>query len=280
VVGKGTLTLDPLDADVGGGRLEVQFSVDSATSQMHLVANGRGIEVARLLSAVGTTRNASGGVTTLAVDLKGTGPSVDRALAKASGTIRVDVGTLRVQGATLDVGGEVVARVFDTLNPFRRVDNATDVQCIVARLTVADGVAHAERTLAAETSRLTISASGTIDLDKQTLDLLVKPRARKIAALPSVELADLVRVTGPIAHPSVKLDSVGAAKTAITIGGAIATGGWSLLATPLLNAGDDPNPCATARAGGKIQAGAAAASSGSGGAPADPLGALRGLFKR
>jgi hypothetical protein len=63
-----------------------------------------------------------------------------------------------------------------------------------------------------------------------------------------------VRVSGPIAHPSVKLDSVGAAKTAITIGGAIATGGWSLLATPLLNAGDDPNPCATARAGGSFRA--------------------------
>ncbi|HEY8245638.1 MAG TPA: AsmA family protein [Casimicrobiaceae bacterium] len=280
VVANGKLALDPLDADIAGGRLDVHFSADAATSQMHLVADGRGIELARLLGAAGGTRNATGGVTTLAVDLKGPVPSLDRALAKVSGTIRFDIGPLRLQGAALDAGGEVVTRVFDTLNPFRRVDNATDIQCIVARLAVADGVAHAERTLAAETSRLTVSASGTIDLANRTLDLLVKPRARRLAALPSVELADLVRVTGPIAQPSVKLDSVGAAKTAITIGGAIATGGWSLLATPLLNAGDDPNPCATARAGGKIQGGAAAAPSASGGAPADPFGALRGLFKR
>jgi hypothetical protein len=48
----------------------------------------------------------------------------------------------------------------------------------------------------------------------------------------------------------------------------------------LLNAGDDPNPCATARAGGKSQGGAAAATGGSSGATADPFGALRGLFKR
>ena len=57
-----------------------------------------------------------------------------------------------------------------------------------------------------------------------------------------------MRVTGPFRQPSVRLDSVGAAKTALTVGGAIATGGWSLLASPLLNAADDPNPCATARA--------------------------------
>jgi uncharacterized protein involved in outer membrane biogenesis len=279
VLASGRLALDPLDADVAGGRVDVHFSADAATSQMHLVADGRGIELSRLIGAASGMRNVSGGVTTLAIDLKGPLPSLERALAKSSGTIRVDVGPMHVQGAALDAGGEVVTRVFDTLNPFRKVDNATDVQCIVARLAVADGVAHAERTLAAETSRLTISASGTIDLANRTLDLLVKPRARRIAALPSVELADLVRVTGPIAHPSVKLDSVGAAKTAITIGGAIATGGWSLLATPLLNAGDDANPCATARAGGR-QAGAPAPSNGTSGAQTDLLAPLRNLFKR
>lgn len=280
VVDKGRLALDPLDADVAGGKLDVRLTADAATSQVRLVADGRGLELPKLLGAFEATRNATGGTTTFAVDLKGPAPSLERALSKASGTIRVDVGPLRMRGAALDAGGEVITRVLDTLNPFRRVDNATDVQCIVARLTVVDGVAHAERTLAAETSRLTVSASGTIDLGAQTLDLLVKPRARRIAALPAVELADLVRVTGPIAHPSVKLDSIGAAKTALTIGGAIATGGWSLLATPLLNAADDTSPCATARAGGKSQAAAPAPSGAAAGQPADPFGVLRGLFKR
>ena len=280
VVDKGKLAADPIDVDVAGGHVTFRVHADAAASRARFAADGRGIEFAKLLGTLDVARNASGGATTLAVDLQGPLVSTDRFVATSSGTIRVDVGPMRLQGAALDAGGEVITRVLDTLNPFRRVDAGTEVQCIVARLAVTNGVAHAERTLAAETSRLALSASGTIDLGAQTLDLLVKPRARRIAGMPAVELADLVRVSGPIRSPSVKLDSMGAARTAITIGGAIATGGWSLLATPLLNAGDDPNPCATARAGGKSAGTTGNASAPAAPAAQDPFGALRGLFKR
>ena len=279
VVDHGKLAADPIDVDVAGGRVALRVHADASTARARITADGRGIELAKLLGALDPGRHATGGATTFAVDLQGPLPSTDRFVARASGTIRADVGPMRLQGAALDAGGEVLTRVLDALNPFRRVDAGTEVQCIVARLVVNDGIARAERTLAAETSRLAVSASGTIDLRAQTLDLLVRPRARRIAGLPSVELAEVVRVSGPIRSPSVKLDSMGAAKTAITIGGAIASGGWSLLATPLLNAGDDPSPCATARAGGRPQASGSAPAQATP-PPQDPLGTLRGLFKR
>ena len=278
IVADGKLVIDPLDVALAGGRIGGRLRADAATSHVHLVVDGRGIEVARLLGAFDPGRNASGGVTSFAIDLQGSAPIPQRFLARASGSVRIDVGPMRVKGVALDAGGEVLERVLDTLNPFRRVDPSTEVQCVVARLAVQNGVAHAERTIAAETSRLALSASGTIDFAHETLDLLVKPRARKLSALPSVELAEVVRVSGPIRSPSVRLDTIGAAKTALTIGGAIATGGWSLLATPLLNAGDDPNPCATARAGGKV-ATRGNASSAAGSPATDPLAPLRGLFR-
>ncbi|MEO8485899.1 MAG: AsmA family protein [Betaproteobacteria bacterium] len=279
VVAGGKLAADPIAVDLAGGRVTLRASADAATSRARVAAEGQGIELARLLGSVDPGRNASGGTTTFAVDLQGPVSVLARFVTTASGTIRVDVGPLRVKGAALDAGGEVFARVLDSLNPFRRVDPSTDIQCVVARLSVLNGVAHSDRTLAAETSRLALSASGTIDLRDETLDLLVRPRARKAAGLPAVELAEVVRVAGPIRHPSVRLDTMGAAKTALTIGGAIASGGWSLLATPLLNGSDDPNPCATARAGGK-PSGNAASSSRSETPAADPLEALRGLFRR
>ena len=277
VVERGRLAADPVVADVAGGQVTLRLHADAASARARLAADGRGIELARLLGALDPGRNASGGATTFAVDLQGPLAAAGRFVAGASGTIRADVGPMRIRGVALDAGGEVITRVLDSLNPFRRVDAGTDVQCIVARLDVRNGVAHAERTLAAETSRLAISASGTIDLGAQTLDLLVKPRARRIAGLPAVELAEVVRVSGPIRSPSVKLDSLGAAKTAITIGSAIATGGWSLLATPLLNAADDPSPCATARAGGKA-APPAERPAGTPRAGNDVVNALRGIF--
>ncbi|MFO1307171.1 MAG: AsmA family protein [Burkholderiales bacterium] len=279
VVAGGKLAAEPVDADVAGGKLSGSVRADAATGRGRVVAEGHGIEAARLLGKLDPGRNASGGMATFAVDLQGPAQSSQRFLAGASGSIRADVGPLRLKGTALDAGGEALTRVFDALNPFRRVDQATDVQCIVARLAVRDGMAHAERTLALETSRLTAQASGTIDLGRQTLDLVVRPRSRKIAGLPAVDLAEVVRVTGPIASPSVKLDTMGAAKTALTIGGVVASGGWGALATPLLSAGDDPNPCATARAGGK-QAPAQERAAEPKSRQEDVVRSLRDLFKR
>lgn len=279
VVAGGRLAADPVDVDVAGGKVTGRLQADAATGRAHVTADGRGIELGRLLSAFDVARGATGGTTTFAIDLEGPARLSERFLATASGSLRADVGTMRVKGAVLDAGGEAVTRALDALNPFRRVDQATELQCFVARLAVRNGVAHADRTLAAETSRLTASASGTIDLGRQSLDLLVRPRSRRIAGLPAVELAEVVRVTGPFRQPSVKLDTMGAAKTAIAIGGALAAGGWSMLATPLLTGGDDPNPCATARAGGARAAAQESAPSRPQ-KPEDVVRSLRDLFRR
>lgn len=280
VVQGGRLAADPFDVDVAGGRISGSVRADAATGRGRVVADGRGIEASRLLGRFDPGRNASGGTTTFAVDLQGPAQSSERFLAGANGTVRADVGPARVKGVALDAGGEAMSRVLDALNPFRRVDQATEVQCIVARLAVRDGVAHADRTLAVETSRLTASASGTIDLGRGTLDLLVRPRSRKVAGIPAVDLADVVRVSGPIASPGVRLDTMGAAKTALAIGGVVASGGWGMLATPLLSAGEDPNPCATARAGGKLAAAQQERSPAQQQKPEDVVRSLRGLFKR
>lgn len=278
LVAGGKLAADPVDLDFGGGKVTGRVNADAATGRGRVVVDGRGIELARAAPRLQAGKYLSGGATTLSIDLQGPASTAAAFVAGSNGTIRADTGPLQVRGIALDAGGDAMTRIFDAVNPFRRVDPSTDVQCAVVRLSVANGVAHAERTIALETSRLTASASGTIDLRSGTLDLLVRPRARKIAALPSVELADVIRVTGPIRKPSFKLDTLGAAKTAVTIGSAVATGGWALLATPLLSAGEDKSPCATARAGGKVQAGSQASSSNAPGDPIAPI--LRGIFGR
>jgi uncharacterized protein involved in outer membrane biogenesis len=278
VVDRGKLAADPVDLAFGGGTITARVHADAASGRGRIVADGRGIELARAAPKLEAGKLVNGGATAFAIDLQGPARDASGFVAGSSGTIRAEMGPMRVRGIALDAGGDAVTRIFDAVNPFRRVDPSTDVQCAVVRLAVQGGVAHADRTIAVETSRLTVSASGTIDLRDQTLDLLVRPRARKIASLPTAEIADVIRVTGPIRKPSYRLDTLGAAKAAATIGGAVASGGWSLLASPLLNAGDDKSPCATARAGGKVQS----ASPASPNAPAvDPLTPiLRGLFKR
>lgn len=280
VVAGGKLVAEPLGANLGGGTISGRITADGATDRARVVAQAQDVELSKVGRFAIAGRRATGGRSTASIDLAGPARSVAAFRAGASGTIRVDVGTMRVEGVALDAGGEVFARLADAVNPFRRVDPSTELRCFVARLAVRDGVAASERTIALETSRLAASASGTIDFGRETLDLLVRPRARGGLGIASIELAELVRVTGPWRSPSVKLDKVAAARTAITVGSAIATGGWSLLATPLLNARDDPNPCATARAGGEIAAQAREPSNAPATTHADPVEALRRLFKR
>ena len=60
-------------------------------------------------------------------------------------------------------------------------------------------------------------------------------------------LAGLVRVKGTLAEPSVGLDEIGAAKTAASVGAALATGGLSILGEALISgATRDEHPCLTA----------------------------------
>jgi hypothetical protein len=84
-------------------------------------------------------------------------------------------------------------------------------------------------------------------------------------------------VTGTLADPSIGIDTLGSARAALSVGGAILTGGLSLLGEAAFSkATADPHPCQTALAGG-----------GSAKAPApEPkkedegfLGSVRRLFK-
>ena len=53
-----------------------------------------------------------------------------------------------------------------------------------------------------------------------------------------------------------------------------------MLATPLLSSGDDPSPCATARAGGKPATTQQERAPAQQQSPEDVVRSLRGLFKR
>jgi hypothetical protein len=88
-----------------------------------------------------------------------------------------------------------------------------------------------------------------------------------------------VRVTGTLSDPSVGIDTLGSARAALSVGGAILTAGLSLLGEAAYSkVTADPHPCQTALAGGT--AGKTPAS-----APAPKkedeglLGSVRRLFK-
>jgi hypothetical protein len=121
----------------------------------------------------------------------------------------------------------------------------------VVRLPVREGIATSHRTIAYETSKVNMVMAGTIDFRSEGLDLAVRPSVKEGIGIGASALAELVRVTGTLAEPSVGIDSLGSARAALSVGGAILTGGLSLLGEAAISkATTDPHPCQTALASG------------------------------
>ena len=220
-------------AGKGGGAVDVH-------------AEGRDLDLAPLLALVGSPRPVTGGKTRITLDARGTGDSLHDWASTLDGNLAILVGPAQLRNVSgntskLDELGVAV-------NPFRNVREATELRCAVVRVPLHDGVAHVDRTIAIETGELGVSASGTVDLRNETIDLTLKPQLRQGISLDVAGLADAVRVRGPFTGPQVSVDPAKSAQAIARIGAAIGTGGWSLLGEQLLSAGAAADsPCAIAQ---------------------------------
>jgi hypothetical protein len=165
----------------------------------------------------------------------------------ATGNVRVVAGPATLVNAKIDLDAPL-EKLMGSLNPFRATDPSTELTCAVVRLPLANGVARVDRTIAMETAKLGVSASGTLDFRNETLDLGFQPKVRKGLTVPVPNFANLVRFVGPFRSPHVQVDTAGSAAAIASIGAAIGTGGWSLLGQTLLSwaEGSGPGPCQVA----------------------------------
>lgn len=249
----GRLDAQPLQALVGGGSVTGRAALDARPTAptLALTVQGKGISGEKVAAAMGHGGSVSGGSIDLALDLAGPGDSVARFMGGAHGEIRATMGPARTSGAALEFGGDVLSKVADLANPGRRTDQHNEIKCAVVRLPVRAGIATAPRTIAIETARVNMVAAGTINFRTEALDLALRPTVNEGLGIGAASLAELVRVTGTLANPRVGIDTLGSARAALSVGGAILTGGLSLLGEAALKkSAADPHPCQTALAGG------------------------------
>lgn len=275
---KGRLTVEPLQTTVSGGNLKGAVALDASgkVPTLSLVLAGQGVQTAALLEKVGVSGFLQGGLTDLDVRLKGNGASVRDLMAGLDGEATVRMGDGRVRRQALELAGaDVAMQLLDALNPLAQRSEYTPLSCAVAHFQVKDGIAGAQNGIAVETDSVNIVGSGAVDLKTERLDFTVKPEAREGLGINiGSSLASLVRIHGPLAQPTVGIDSEGAARTAASVGAALATGGLSVLGQALLDrTSRDPHPCQTAM--GKVLP--AEASGKSGGGASKPAGPLEGI---
>jgi len=271
----GRLLAEPIALNLAGGsvggRLELQAAANPRSA---LRLDAKGINLPTLASQLGRPTEMTGGATDAMVDLAMSGASLHQMAAGANGTLRVVVGPTRLAAGALPMG-DAATTLLNAVNPLHRSESGTQVQCAVAVLPVRAGVATIDRTIAVETSKLNVVASGTIDFGAERLNLSFRPVVKQGLRLDAGDLAQFVSLSGPLRNPKVGIDAKGTLEGAVSLGAAVASGGLSSLAKQFLAQPSDPHPCQTALTGKPPPAKKAAEPAAQ---DQDPASLLKGLF--
>lgn len=243
----GRLDVNRFEADTLGGTLSGNLVIDikDATSPTLTVrVNGNGLDLGKVLALFGMPREVRNGQAELSIDLALRGASPRAWAESATGNVRLVAGHATLLSTKVDLTSPL-EKLFQAINPFRARDSSTELICAVIRLPFNNGVARVDRSVAIETSKLGVIASGTLDLRRETLDFTIQPRASSVLPVDIPQLADLVRFTGPIAAPEVKMDTMASIAAVASVGAAISTGGLSAIGQALWARAEDggATPC-------------------------------------
>jgi len=244
VLVNGRLVVDPLSMEVGGGRISGSFRLDAGRRPSFAAKlTGRDIELRALLGLAGVRTDVERAPTDLSVELSGSGGSLHDWMAGLGGKVRVVVGPGRIEGAALNLGGDVLMQAMDAVNPSRKSETSTELRCAVINVPVEGGLLRLDRRVAAETSKIHLVVGGTANLATEILDLGFRSKATQGLGMGLANFAGAARIRGPFTSPTVGLDAEGAAAAANTVRSLFKTRGRSLLedrVKDLLTAG---SPC-------------------------------------
>lgn len=245
----GRLDAGPLQLAAADQMLNGSATIDAGSATWVARLEATQIDLPQVLARAGHPGLISGGRADLALQLRAQGQSLAALAASLDGELRLKVGALRAHNVAVNLGEGLLTRTLSLVNPFLKSDPDTDVKCIAAKLPVKQGVLTSERHFAVETARYNAVLGGTLDLRSERLDLAVQPIIKGGRGIGAGELASIVRLRGTLAAPEVGIDAGGLARSAVSIGAAVATfGGWWLADAVRKQIRADTSPCATALA--------------------------------
>jgi AsmA protein len=207
VLANGKLTVDPFAADLPGGHLSGSLAVDAtpAAPPVHIVLHAPGLALKTILAAIHEPSYATGNLEVYA-NLTGTGDSPHAIAASLDGSLGLAMG-----GGTIDnrLLGSLLGKVMDSLNALDLVGKGgtSELRCFALRMNARHGTG-AINPLALNSSLLTMTGAGTVNLGAETVAMALRPQAR----VAGTGLVIPVAVSGPIREPVVKVNDLGAAE--------------------------------------------------------------------
>jgi len=245
----GRLTLNPAQAQLGGGPIEGDFVFDASKQKekpdVSLNLRSSGLELGKFKELKDLV---SGGSTKVKVNLKGSGNSISEIMAGLNGETVLDIGEAVMADGTINlIGGDLLSSLLGTLAPKEEKAPRASLECAVVRFEVEDGRALANKSLALQTNQTVMVGSGEINLQTEKISIQISSHSRGTVKVDAGDITRAVGLGGTLANPKPVLDLLGTSKTGATIGAAILTLGTSYLAQKLIEAAiEDRHPCQTA----------------------------------
>ena len=197
----GIITLRPVAFGIGRGEVAgnlVLTPVEGEALRLEGDVDFRRVDISRLMRFVGSE---GGGVLTGRARIAATGRSTAEMLARGDGSLILMTAGGNLSAFLVDLSG---LRLGNAIFSAFGLPSRTRIECFVGDFVLRRGVLQ-PRMLLLETSDALMSASGTIRLDQERLNMRVRSQAKRltVAALPT----DLL-VTGTLRDPSVQPEIV------------------------------------------------------------------------
>ncbi len=241
----------PLTAQYRGTPVKLALTANGAKGSVGIDANAANFDLGKLLADLDVTTMLNAHAD-FGAKLNGQGKSLHAIASSLGGQTNLVIGRGTINSRAFAIVSDDLVNV---LIPNGESGDTAQLVCAISRFDFSGGVGKASA-LALETSSLVTTGSGTVDLGKERIDLLFKPKPKQASL---VSLAFPVRLSGPLTSPSAGLDRTGVVTgVATAVGGAALTGGVGAL-LPLMSTGSD-----SVASGGDCGGAAAAAKESSG----------------
>nr|WP_208542773.1 AsmA family protein [Luteimonas yindakuii] len=196
----GVLRLEPLNFGVAGGDIRSTVRMDARKSPIRttLDADVRGLNLGGLFPDSTLAGDAVGRIGGHA-KLVGNGNSIAAMLGSSDGELAIGMGKGEISALLVELAGIDIAEALAFLVTR---DRKIPIRCAFAEFAVADGV-MTSNALAFDTTDTLIVGEGTIDLESERLDLLLRPRPKDRSIL---SLRSPLVIGGTFSDPSFRPD--------------------------------------------------------------------------
>ncbi len=217
------------------GELSLNVGIDANQSPPSLYYRNvvKDIEIHSLLNVPEGV--VTGGKTSGTVELFSTGSSPAEIMSNLKGNVRLHMGKARIVEAGLaSVSSDLIGGMLRGVSQTKDEQPYTEYQCGVFGVEFRDGIATMDRSFALQSERFNVGGSGQVDLNKGTIHLQLRPRARKGLGISASMLTGGFKISGKLGTAQAGLSMKGllesyllsstAALLVATPAGSVATG--------------------------------------------------------